>query len=188
MEAIENLMSEHRLILRALAGLESFAEEVRLGREDKAELAAFVTFLREYADGLHHAKEEEILFAAMVQAGFPQRAGPVGVMLLEHDQGRRLVGELAAAAAHEGPWGAEERARLTSAAGAFANLLRAHIHKEDAILYPMAEQRLSPLLAAAVDAGCLERDQAREADGSTARLEALGQALAARHGVGREAA
>lgn len=188
MEAIETLMSEHRLILRALAALEAFAEEVRLGGGDQAELGRFVAFLREYADALHHGKEEEILFSAMVEAGFPRQSGPVGVMLLEHDAGRRHVAELAGLAAQAGAWGEPERARLVATALAFATLLRAHIHKEDAILYPMAEQRLSPAQAEEVDRACRERDAAREADGSSARLERLAGALATRHGPGREAA
>jgi len=188
MDAIETLMSEHRLILSALAALEAFAEEVRLGAEDRPELERFVTFLREYADALHHAKEEDILFAAMVEAGFPRQTGPVGVMLLEHEAGRRHVAQLAALADHAGPWGEAERAGVALAAHGFASLLRAHIQKEDGILYPMAEQRLPAALVEAVDRGCRARDAAREADGSTARLEELGAALVARHGLGREAA
>jgi hemerythrin-like domain-containing protein len=188
MDAIETLMSEHRLILRALGALEAFAEEVRLGGGDQAELGRFVTFLREYADGLHHAKEEEILFTAMVEAGFPRQSGPVGVMLAEHDAGRRHVAELAGLAAHTGAWGGPERDGVLRAAGAFAALLRAHIQKEDTILYPLAEQRLPAALAERVDRGCRERDEAREADGSTARLEQLAGELTARHGPGREAA
>jgi len=188
MEAIETMMSEHRLILRALAALEAFAEEVRLGGGDQAELARFVAFLREYADAFHHAKEEGILFEALVEAGFPRQSGPVGVMLHEHDAGRRHVAVLAGLAEQAGPWGEPERVRLTSTALAFAGLLRAHIQKEDAILYPMAEQRLPQALADRVDQGCGARDAAREADGTTARLEQLGQALAERHGAGREAA
>lgn len=188
MEAIETMMSEHRLILRVLAALEAFAEEVRLGAEDKPALGRFATFLREYADALHHAKEEDVLFASLVEAGFPRQSGPVGVMCLEHTQGRRAVADLAAVAEHHGPWGEAERARVVLAAGAFVALLRAHIRKEDAILYPMAEQRLPPPAAAAVDEACRARDAAREADGSTARLEQLGLALVARHTAGLEAA
>jgi len=188
MEAIETMMSEHRLILRALAALEAFAEVVRLGGGDQAELGRFVTFLREYADAFHHAKEEGVLFEAMVEAGFPRQSGPVGVMLLEHDAGRRHVVVLAGLAGLAGPWGEAERVRLVSAAQSFAGLLRAHIQKEDGILYPMAEQRLPAALADRVNQGCGARDAAQAADGTTARLEQLGLSLASRHGAGLEAA
>jgi len=182
MEAIDTLMAEHQVILRACAALAAFAEEVQRGGGDPAELARFVQFIREYADALHHGKEEDVLFAAMVQAGFPRQAGPVGVMLLEHGQGRACVAELAGLAAAPAPWTADDRARLVEASLGYAGLLRAHIHKEDAILYPMAEQRLPAALAQRVDEACRALDERHAADGSRARLERLAEALAARHG------
>ena len=72
MEAIETLMAEHQQILGAIGALEVYAGEVRRGGGDAAELGRFVTFIREFADAHHHAKEEDMLFAAMVEAGFPR--------------------------------------------------------------------------------------------------------------------
>jgi hemerythrin-like domain-containing protein len=180
MEAIEALMNEHRLIERVIDGLVGFAAEAsRKTTDDKAELARFVTFIRELADGVHHGKEEDVLFAALVDAGFPRRAGPVGVMLAEHDEGRRLVAILRGLAEQDGPWTAADRQLLVEAAAGYGGLLRQHIHKEDAILYPMAEQRLPPDAAAHVDARCAQLDA-----GHAARIDeltALGDALVATH-------
>jgi hemerythrin-like domain-containing protein len=180
MDAIETLMAEHQLILGAVGALEAFAGEVRRGGGDAAELGRFVTFIREFADAHHHAKEEDLLFTAMVEAGFPRDAGPIGVMLHEHDQGRaqvRILAELAGAAA---PWAAADRERLHAAALGYADLLRAHIHKEDVILYPMAEARLPAALRARVEAGAAAHDAGQVASGALPRLEALGAALVAR--------
>jgi hemerythrin-like domain-containing protein len=182
MEAIETLMAEHQLILRACSALVAFAEEVRRGGGDAAELARFVTFIREFADAHHHYKEEDLLFVAMVEAGFPRDAGPIGVMLHDHATGRAHVGVLAGLATQAAPWSAADREKLHEAATGYAFLLRAHIQKEDGILYPMAEARLSRSLAARVDAGAAAHDQRSQADGTTPRLEALGAALVARHG------
>jgi hemerythrin-like domain-containing protein len=181
MEAIETLKAEHRTIEQVIAALLAFTDEVRRGGEDRPELARFVRFIREFADGHHHAKEEGVLFEAMVQAGFPRQAGPIGVMLHEHDLGRQQVAALAALAEAPAPWGGDDRERLAEAATDYAELLRAHIHKEDGILYPMAEQRLGEALAQQVEAGCARAEAAAAASGRGAELRALGGELVARH-------
>ena len=188
MEAIEILMSEHRTILAAIEALTAFADAARRGVEDHAELGRFVRFIQSYADAHHHAKEEGVLFEAMIEAGFPRQAGPVGMMLHEHDLGRQYVAVLSALAGKAGPWTAEDREELDAAANGYAQLLRNHIHKEDAILYPMAEQRLSGALAFQVETGCAQMEARAAASGLRGELEALGRDLVARHvpGLGAE--
>jgi hemerythrin-like domain-containing protein len=182
METIDTLMSEHRLIERALDGLTAFADEIRRKTlDDRPELGRFVTFLREFADAHHHGKEEDILFTAMVEAGFPRQGGPVAVMLAEHDQGRALVRVLAALAEQAASWSADDRQRLAEAAHGFAGLLRAHIHKEDAILYPMAEQRLPPALLARVESAAAAHDARQASAGVQERLCRLADELVSRH-------
>src|SRR5512138_1468732 len=96
MDAIETLMSEHRTIERGIDALAAFADEARRqSTDDKQELARFVEFIRQFADARHHGKEEDILFKAMVEAGFPSQGGPIAVMLQEHDVGRAFVKRLA---------------------------------------------------------------------------------------------
>jgi hemerythrin-like domain-containing protein len=182
MDAIETLMNEHRVIERVLDGLGAFADEVRRrGTTEKEELSRFVTFVREFADACHHGKEEDILFATMVEHGFPRNGGPIAVMLHEHDQGRALVTILRQRAEQQGPWSDGDRQEIAEVAGGFAAMLRAHIHKEDAILYPMAEQHLPPSAMEAVSDACerYEADEARA--GAHERLHALADELVATH-------
>ncbi len=182
MDAIETLMNEHRRIEHALDALVAFADEVRRKTvDDKEELGRFVTFIREFADAHHHGKEENILFAAMVEAGFPRNGGPIAVMLSEHDQGRAYVRVLAEISAKQAAWTVEDRQRLAEAAYGYANLLRAHIHKEDAILYPMAEQRLPPEALARVSAACDDYEAKKTSSGELERLQRLSEELLARH-------
>jgi hemerythrin-like domain-containing protein len=182
MDAIEMLMNEHRIIERVLDGLAGFVDEVqRTGGTEKDELARFVTFLREFADACHHAKEEEILFAAMVDHGFPRHGGPVAVMLREHDQGRGLVRILRGHAEQESPWTDADRQEIAAVASGFAELLRGHIHKEDAILYPMAEQHLPPQALEAVAGACEVYERAPERAGKHEALHALADDLIRRH-------
>ena len=187
MEAIETLMAEHQQILGAIGALEAYAGEVRRGGGDPAELGEFVTFIREFADAHNHAKEEDLLFAAMVEAGFPRDGGPIGMMLHEHDLGRAHIAVLAGLVGAAAPWTAADRERLHAAALGYAELLRAHIHKEDEILYPMAEARLPGALAARVDGAAADHDARQTASGALPRLEALGAGLVARRAGGRPA-
>ena len=181
MGAIENLMSEHRLIERAIDALVAFTDEVRRGSDDKAELARFVSFIREFADAAHHGKEENILFQAMIEAGFPRDGGPVAVMLLEHDMGRAHIKALAELSTQAEAWSPQDRQALAEEALGYASLLRGHIHKEDSILYPMAEQRLPGNVLSRVDDDCAAYDDAESRSGRQERLQALAAELVARH-------
>lgn len=161
MRIIETLMAEHRNIERVLGALEVYASRVQSGSlTDRKSLAQFVEFISEYADDNHHAKEENILFKAMGLAGFPTHAGPVGVMLHEHDLGRQYVGQLAAQVEGEGAWDDDARAIVVNAARGFSSLLRQHITKEDNILYPMAEGRFSNEVQGDCDAKCAAQVEA----------------------------
>ncbi len=180
MDAIETLMNEHRTIERVLDALVAFAEDtVRRGTTEKEELARFVTFVREFADACHHGKEEDILFTAMVDAGFPREGGPIAVMLHEHDQGRALVRILRERSEQAGAWTDADRQEIANVARGYSAMLHAHIHKEDAVLYPMAEQHLSPEQMERVARDCARYEATRE--GSHEQLHAAGEELVARY-------
>ena len=178
MDPIETLMNEHRMIERVLDALVAFVDDVgRKATTEKEQLRHFVTFLREFADAGHHGKEEKILFQAMVDCGFPQEDGPIGVMLADHDQGRGLVGILNERAEQSAPWGDSERQQISEVARSFAEMLRSHIEKEDGILYPMAEQHLTPEAYQRVGEACVRFEASRAESGETHRLRALGEEL-----------
>ena len=182
MEAIETLKNEHRLIERVTDALVAFAEGVEGNQADgREELGRFVTVIRDFADGCHHGKEEEILFATMIEGGFPRDGGPIAVMLMEHDEGRSHASTLAELAGQPDPWGTDDRDRLVETARGYADLLREHIHKEDEILYPMAEQRLAPHLLDRVAADCQAFQAQKTGSGEYGRLQQLAEELVARH-------
>jgi hemerythrin-like domain-containing protein len=182
MDTIETLMNEHRLIESVLDAMVGFAAEIRRsGATEKEELSRFVVFLRDFADGCHHGKEEDVLFAAMVENGFPRDGGPIAVMLHEHTQGRALIRALRQKAEQAGDWGDGDRRAVAEAAEAYSSLLHAHIHKEDAILYPMAEQHLPPEVMERVGTDCERFEAERTGSGEHARLHALAEDLVARH-------
>ncbi len=138
------LVEEHTLILQALDALERKIAQVEGGAPaDPAYFQKAVEFLRTFADKCHHGKEEHLLFKTMVERGFPREAGPIAVMLHEHDVGRAFVRGLAEAAASAAADPAAARRMIENGRG-FIQLLRAHIDKENSILFPMADNLLSP--------------------------------------------
>lgn len=132
--ATEILREEHTLILRALDVLESAAGRLeRGGGPGEDWWREVLGWLRAFADRNHHAKEERALFPAMIKAGVPGApGGPIGVMLEEHVAGRALVATMESGAA----------ARRAASARDYVALLRAHIDKENEVLFPLADSAL----------------------------------------------
>lgn len=141
--AIQQLMDEHRVIEQVLGALETFSARLEAGETlDRAAIAKFADFFKNFADRCHHGKEEDRLFIMMEQNGFPKEYGPLAVMYEEHVAGRACVKDLFETGQGQGALSAAEREVVLSAAGAFIPLLRGHILKEDNILYPMALQAI----------------------------------------------
>ena len=135
------LVAEHLLILRMITLLECNAVRTREGVYTNWQFYLDgVDFIRNYADRFHHAKEEDVLFAALVNNGMPREHSPVAAMLLEHEQGRAYVSAMETAALEtiNGQQGRENT--LVENALAYTVLLQEHIAKEDDILYPLAER------------------------------------------------
>jgi hemerythrin-like domain-containing protein len=144
MLATQILMDEHKLIKRVLIALEAAALQV--SSVELMRPAFFLNaalFIRNFADGSHHHKEEGILFIAMQEAGMPVQGGPIGVMLAEHEQGREFTREMNAAAEKWEKGDRSAKAAVAHNALGYVSLLRQHIHKEDNILFPMADRVLS---------------------------------------------
>lgn len=145
MEATDILMEEHRVIERVLTSLETSAH--RLAQGEPVRPGFFVDaaeFVKGFADGCHHKKEEGVLFTALVDAGLPQQVGPVAVMLSEHDQGRAYTRNMRQAAERLGAGDPGARAEVVENALGYVELLRQHIDKEDHVLFPMAGEMIPP--------------------------------------------
>jgi hemerythrin-like domain-containing protein len=180
MDPFETLSDEHSLIERMLAALWVYA--ARIDEADPADLASFVVFFTEMVEGRHHAKEEMLLFEAMIEAGFPRRTGPLATMMREHDDARRLVLVLGEAARRAGAWTLEDRARIASTTYALVQLLRKHMQKEDDIIYPMARHNLPPEAVMVMAARFAEIDGTAEARAERTALRVLAEILTARYG------
>jgi len=175
---IETLMSEHRLIEEVLDALLAFVGHRDLsGEENRPTTGDFVEFFRNFADRRHHGKEEDLLFKEMQRKGMSGDAGPIGVMLTEHDIGRKCVGAMAAVAEGTGALSEGEQKQLVSAAQEFVPMLRQHIQKEDLILFPMADNILAEGEISDLNDRFNEFDKRVIGENDDRRLRALAQTL-----------
>jgi len=135
------LVDEHRLILRMIALLEKNAPRTAEGSYLNWQFYLDgCDFIRQYADRFHHAKEEDVLFKALIDNGMPKEHSPVAAMLMEHDQGRSFVRAMESAVFEAQSGYTDTYQAIADNALGYAALLRDHISKEDDILYPLAER------------------------------------------------
>jgi len=141
MKATEILIEEHDIIQRVLVAIEKVAQGMESGRSISPEyFIDAASFIKGFADGCHHRKEEGVLFPAMVMNGMSIQAGPIAIMLAEHEQGRAFTRSLHDAAQQMATGDKAARSRIITNSLDYVNLLRQHIYKENNILFPMADK------------------------------------------------
>ncbi len=144
MESTETLVHEHDIIKRAIRLLEKANSRLRAGDDEVASVyPKLVDFIRHFADESHHGKEEDILFELLVERGVPRENSPLEIIFTEHEKGRDYVREIDKATSRFLNGDKSARADIIANSAGYARLLRDHIHKEDEVLYPMADKILS---------------------------------------------
>ncbi|MDP4224453.1 MAG: hemerythrin domain-containing protein [Bacteroidota bacterium] len=136
----QDLKHEHDAIQIALNIIEKMYQNIREDKEiDRRDIKEILEFLKVFADKCHHGKEEAYLFPALERAGIPNRNGPIEKMLEQHRQGRELIRKMDSAINGR----IIDRKAYIEAASAYVELLRNHIEKENNILFPMSDAKLS---------------------------------------------
>ncbi len=145
MKATEELKNEHEGIQVMLRILDAVSIKMNTGENIQAEhLDGMVEFFRVFVDKCHHGKEEDFLFPAMEKAGVTRENGPIEVMLREHTMGRSLMHKISEAVAQYKSGNESASDEFGSSSAEYVALLTRHIDKENNILFPMADMRLTP--------------------------------------------
>jgi len=137
--ATQNLEDDHVYILKLIDVMEIIT---KLSVPDITDLEEAVEIIKNFADGLHHAKEETLLFPMMSERGFSTQQGPVAMMLHEHTQGRAFVKEMTENIELFKNGDLSALAFIYSNMLGYGELLRNHIAKENNVLFRMADQAL----------------------------------------------
>jgi hemerythrin-like domain-containing protein len=151
MKPTEKLSKEHQSILTLTGILARLADRLETGAPvDPADIERTLEFIRVVAQRCHRAKEEDFLFPALEKAGL-ERGGPIAMMLAEHAATRTSAEAMAESL--PGVRSGDEPAVVAFAAAArrYRDVLAIHIAKEDRILYPLADSRLTPEDQAALE-------------------------------------
>ncbi len=157
-EAIRRLLADHVQVIALLDRLEA-AVTGPLPTSHPSVIGDAIRFF-EVELPIHIDQENDGLFPPL-EDHLGRDSGPCAVMRAEHEEisglGLRFL-ELAAEEPGEASWREIERVCREA-----SNLLRSHLFKEERILFPMAQQLLSPDAFAAVNERMSALEQARAA-------------------------
>lgn len=138
--ATKNLEEDHIYILQLIDVMDVMTTS---SEPDITDLEDAVDLIKRFADGLHHSKEETLLFPLMAEHGFSTQQGPVAMMLHEHTQGRNFVKGMSENIESFKNGDLSALALIYQNMRGYGNLLRNHISKENNVLFKMADQALS---------------------------------------------
>jgi DUF438 domain-containing protein len=137
------LVAEHEMIERAMAVLKSNLERIDETVKAPLQMQRAIDFLLEFGDKMHNTKEERFLFPLMGQKGLPVEGGPIGVMLMEHDAERKLLGRMIAELPNLVEATVAGRQKFAAEGFEYLKIRAEHIWKENDVLYAMGRKVIS---------------------------------------------
>ena len=161
------MVNEHDNVERMIKVIRKYSYKVLQDEDiDYDDFYKIIDFIRNYTDGHHHAKEENILFKAMGEK-MPNliENGPLTGMLIEHDNARLYVLNLEEALEEYKKGKDEARLDIIANAISYGDLLSRHVDKENKAIYTFAEKILPEDIKEEVDRKCAEIEKAAEEEG-----------------------
>jgi len=145
MQPLEYLAKEHRLIAEAVSVTEAFRNEINTGGPIRPRRYwKLVDFWSTYADIVHHGKEEQLLFPAIVEQSVASEYGATIDKLVEEHM--YLLGYISDLRRWARPMFTGDRAareRVIRCLDGYLALIGPHIKLEDEELFPAAAEMLS---------------------------------------------
>lgn len=146
MKAVEQLKKEHNAVKLTLRVLDKICKQLEAGDEiNTGDLESLLDFFKVFVDKCHHAKEENMLFVALEGSDDPSHGDRIGALIKDHATGRNYIRELSRAVAEYKVGNVAAGTEILHYAKNYITLLIQHIDVEDNVLYPLADERLSPL-------------------------------------------
>ncbi|MDH3329351.1 MAG: PAS domain-containing protein [Desulfobulbaceae bacterium] len=131
------LVAEHEMIERAMAVFKQCLDNLDASVKNPVQMMRAMDFLLEFGDKIHNRKEEELLFPLMQRRGIPVEGGPLGVMLMEHQAERELLGGMLIQAKELKHRTDDEKEQYRSKGLEYLKIRAEHIWKENDVLFKM---------------------------------------------------
>ena len=136
-----SLRRDHDLIERVLKSMWATIPLLKSGKTiPEPILSQVIDFTKNFTDVCHHGKEENSLFPELEKKGMPRNAGPIAVMLMEHEITRKLGKRMEESSKTYISTG--NSSQLIADMQEYINHVVQHIWKENNRLFEMAEMAL----------------------------------------------
>jgi hemerythrin-like domain-containing protein len=141
------LADEHEYVLLVVGAMQDEAARIEdTETVDVQRVSQMVDFTRNFTDGDHHTKEENLLFPLLEERS-PAAGGTISVLLSEHQAAREcmrlITSALPQAAGQDEEIAAQARHVIVENLRLYAYLLPLHIGKEDTVLFKLTDELLS---------------------------------------------
>ena len=144
MKATDILKQEHENIKLMLRIIEISTARIEIGGQVPVEdIEQMVEFLKVFVEGCHFKKEEDILASSLESADLPRETGPIGVMIAEHNTSKVNSDALGQAVAEYKKNDATVIPKIVESSSNYVELMTRHINRENNMLFPLADARLS---------------------------------------------
>ena len=173
-KTLDIIRDEHRSISAILHGMEYLVDRVR-ARKAKINprvFRAMIYYLDTFSERMHHPKEDRFLFSALRNRG-GEAATAVADLEREHAAGGNALRRLEQCLVRYEEGGDREFQAFADAVAKFVREYRDHMHKEESIVFPMAERLLSAQDWQAIDRAFAENRDPLAADRDTRDFEKL---------------
>lgn len=144
MEVLTKLTQEHDHILQGINCLEMARDALENSKRPSVDFFKIaVIFFTEYADRLHHYKEEYLLFSALASKKDGSVDLEIGALRYQHELNRQCIKKIKDSL--KGYENGSEIAvtTLLENIAVYIAILKRHIHREEKQFFPMAETELS---------------------------------------------
>jgi hemerythrin-like domain-containing protein len=168
------IRDEHRSIGAILHGMEYLVDKIR-ARKAKVNtrvFAAMIYYLDTFSERMHHPKEDRYLFNALRGRG-GEAAAIVADLEREHAAGGDALRRLEQCLMRYEEGGDKEFPAFAEAVARFVGEHRDHMHKEEDIVFPLAERLLSASDWQAIDRAFDENRDPLAAERDTRDFEKL---------------
>jgi hemerythrin-like domain-containing protein len=144
MSALDLLKKEHKLIQRYLDNL-TVAQDLLIARETvpPSVIDKTVRFAKEFMNKTHHFKEEYVLFLKLAEKKGGELDPQIVSLRDQHERSRGLVAKIKETLKAYEKGDEVAFSTLAENMGYYVSLEKSHLHRENHVFYPMAEEVFS---------------------------------------------